>query len=92
MNKNRLTTNLDSLNKLNKFEMEEIDFRLNTLLEKQKKGVWVYDRDLLVEGSPFPNITQACKSLGIGPRSSYLNSGKLVNNRYLFLSNPMKSN
>ena len=86
MNKNRLSTNMDSLNKFNYSEMEEIDLKINNLLQKKQLVVWVYDRDKLVDGSPFLNITQACKAVGIGPRSSYLDSNKLVNKRFAFYS------
>lgn len=65
MNKNRLSTNIGSLNKFNLSEMEDIDLKINNLLQKSKLGVWVYDRDKLVEGSPFLNIRQACKAVGI---------------------------
>ena len=89
INKNRMTTNISSLNKFNLSEMEEIDLRINNLLQKSKEGVWVYDNYNLVEGSPFLNISQACKAVGVGPRSSYLNTNKLVQKRFAFYSYPL---
>jgi hypothetical protein len=88
MNKNRLSSNLERLNKSNQLTMAEIELRVKTLLQKQKSGVWVFDKDVLVVGSPFPNITKACKALGVGPRSSYLDNGKLVQKRFKFYSSP----
>lgn len=93
MNINRLSTNKAKLNTV--LESEELDLKVKALLEEPKSGVWVYDSltlGKLVEGSPFPNITQACKALSIGPRSSYLNSGKSVNGRYYFYSNSQDEN
>ena len=84
-----MTTNISSLNKFNLSEMEEIDLRINNLLQKSKSGVWVYDNGNLVEGSPFLNISQACKAVGVGPRSSYLNTNKLVQKRFAFYSYPL---
>ena len=84
-----MTTNISSLNKFNISDLEEIDLRINNLLQKSKSGVWVYDNGNLVEGSPFLNISEACKAVGVGPRSSYLNTNKLVQKRFTFYSDPL---
>ena len=84
MNKNRLSTNIGSLNKFN--QMKDIDFRINNLLQMRQLVVWVYVMDKLVEGSPFLNITKACKAVGIDPRYSYLDNNKLVKKRFAFYS------
>ena len=64
MIKNRLSTNIGSLNKFN--QMKDIVLRINNLLKAEALGkgkgetvhsVWIYDKDNLVEGSPFLNIT-----------------------------------
>lgn len=91
MNKNRLSTNKMLSGVEDLLDLEALELRLKALLDKPVSGVWVYDHQLsnsLIVGSPFPNITQACKALGIGPRSAYLDSGKLVNKRYLFSTSP----
>jgi hypothetical protein len=86
MIQNRLSTNLKILNKYSPAEMEYIDLILIHLLQKPQSGVWVYDRDMLVDGSPFPKITQACKAVGIGPSLYYLDNNKLVNKRIALYS------
>jgi hypothetical protein len=56
--------------------------------------IWVYDKDILVEGSPFNSFADAAESLGLKRTFSiikrYLDTEKQYLNRYTISSNPKK--
>ena len=68
MNKNRLTTNTGTLNSLNPQQenlmdlmdlmglmdlMDLMDLRIKEMITGERSGVWVYDKGVLVKGSPL---------------------------------------
>lgn len=59
---------------------------------QNKNLIWVYDKDILIEGSPFYSFSDAAESLGLKRTSSiikrYLDTDKQYLNRYTISSNP----
>ena len=53
MNKNRLTTNTGTLNSLNPQQENLMDLRIKEMITGERSGVWVYDKGVLVKGSPL---------------------------------------
>ena len=59
MNKNRLTANTGTLNSLNPQQenlmdlMDLMDLRIKEMITGERSGVWVYDKGVLVKGSPL---------------------------------------
>jgi hypothetical protein len=54
--------------------------------------IWVYDKDILVEGSPFYSLSDAAESIGLKRTSSiikrYLDKDKQYLNKYTISSSP----
>lgn len=94
MNNNRLTTNPDSLNKLNLLEMKDIDDKIQKLLESPKSGIWVYENNNLIAGSPFKTYSTACKSVGSAkiPKQKYLDTNVLFKKKFSFFTTEQKHN
>lgn len=59
---------------------------------QNKNLIWVYDKDILVEGSPFYSLSDAAESIGLKRTSSiikrYLDTDKIYLNRYTISSSP----
>lgn len=81
INVNRLSSNLNNLEKIDPlalyFKVKKKNFFFCKNLSQE---FWFLPRYLHIkpQGNPFPNITQACKAVWLGPRSSNLDSSKLV--------------
>lgn len=62
-------------------------------LNNKDRAIWVYDNNVLVNGSPFNKIADASVSIGIDRKSltisRYIDTGKLYKNRYSFYSKPI---
>ena len=55
-----------------------------------KKGIWVYENDKLVEGSPFVSLRQAALAINSpnSTKSFKVDTGILFKGKYTFYSKP----
>lgn len=67
--------------------------QLSQQFAKVRKGrlIWIYDNDVVFQGSPFTTVADASVSIGLSRKSlivrRYLDTGKLYKNRFNFKTN-----
>ena len=94
INSYRLTTNLNNKITSSNQDTLSIDKKIEELLATGQ--IWVYDKGLLVNGSPFNNFKEIVKALGFTKRSKsyiikFMDTGKQYKYRYTFYSKPFES-
>ena len=94
INSYRLTTNLNNKITSSNQDTLSIDKKIEELLATGQ--IWVYDKGLLVNGSPFNSFKEIVKALGFTKRSKsyiikFMDTGKQYKHRYTFYSKPFES-